>query len=166
MSTRAYICMKTKSGDYRGIYNHWDGYLSGVGEILLNHYKDYDKVEKLINLGDISVLGQGLEPPKIVKKYGLDWAMNTEFNSLPTKEKVALKANERIGTIAYSRDRKEEKNIARWSNLDELYTSFDNSMIEFVYLFINNRWRYYDIAYSSKFKLLTTSAIKKELNDN
>jgi len=61
MSTRAAIIVK--SGDkYQGIYCHYDGYISGVGQTLQDHYQDYDKVKRLIALGFISLLGERVEP--------------------------------------------------------------------------------------------------------
>jgi hypothetical protein len=66
MSTRSYIVIekKRKSGEYyyEGVYCHSDGYPSYNGQILFNHYKDRSKVEKLISLGDLSSLGERIEP--------------------------------------------------------------------------------------------------------
>lgn len=57
MSTRSAIIAKI--GDtYQGIYCHSDGYLAGVGATLLAHYTDLPKVEQLLALGDLSVLGE------------------------------------------------------------------------------------------------------------
>lgn len=57
MSTRAAIIEKTETG-YRGIYCHHDGYFEGVGRTLIDFYSDDDKVKALIDLGDISSLGE------------------------------------------------------------------------------------------------------------
>lgn len=58
MATSATIILKTKEGNYKSIYLHNDGYPQGAGYILKNYYQDYNKVEKLISLGNISSLGQ------------------------------------------------------------------------------------------------------------
>lgn len=58
MATSATIILKTKEGNYKSIYLHNDGYPQGAGNTLKNYYKDYNKVEKLISLGNISSLGQ------------------------------------------------------------------------------------------------------------
>lgn len=58
MATSATIILKTKEGKYKSIYLHNDGYPKGAGDTLKRYYKDYDKVEKLISLGNISSLGQ------------------------------------------------------------------------------------------------------------
>jgi len=60
MSTRSRIAIETKSGTVKSIYCHFDGYVSGVGKTLYNHY-DKEKLEKLIELGDISSLGESTE---------------------------------------------------------------------------------------------------------
>lgn len=62
MATRCRIGIR-ENGKTRSIYSHWDGYLSGVGKTLLEHYTNKNKVEKLISLGDISSLGESIEKP-------------------------------------------------------------------------------------------------------
>lgn len=61
MSTHAAIIAKTDTG-YAGIYCHFDGYAKGVGKMLQTHYLDAEKVAKLIALGDISSLGERVDP--------------------------------------------------------------------------------------------------------
>ena len=60
MSTRSRIAIETKLGTVKSIYCHFDGYVSGVGETLYNHY-DKEELEELIELGDISSLGESTE---------------------------------------------------------------------------------------------------------
>jgi hypothetical protein len=62
MSTRSAIIRATDGGSYEGIYCHFDGYEEGVGQTLLDHYSDPDKVKRLIALGSISQLGERVEP--------------------------------------------------------------------------------------------------------
>jgi hypothetical protein len=63
MSTRSAIIMRLKNGSYAGIYCHFDGYCAGgVGRTLLDHYQDPEKVRALIELGDISTLGERVDP--------------------------------------------------------------------------------------------------------
>ena len=57
MSTRCRIGIENKNGTIASIYCHHDGYLEGVGEILVNHYKAEEKIRKLMELGDMSSLG-------------------------------------------------------------------------------------------------------------
>jgi hypothetical protein len=60
MATRSRIAIENQDGTVSSIYCHFDGYLSGVGKKLFNHY-DKEKLEKLIELGDISSLGESTE---------------------------------------------------------------------------------------------------------
>lgn len=55
MSTNAHIGISRGKNKVEFIYLHWDGYPSYALEMLKEHYKDREKVEKLIALGDISV---------------------------------------------------------------------------------------------------------------
>lgn len=57
MSTRSRIAIENQDGTVQSIYCHFDGYLEGVGKRLFNHY-DKEKLKSLIELGDISVLGE------------------------------------------------------------------------------------------------------------
>ena len=56
MSTRSRIAVKNQNGSYDSIYVHFDGY--GHLPILNQFYSTEDKVRELINLGDLSVLGE------------------------------------------------------------------------------------------------------------
>ena len=44
MSTRSMICMKDEGDKYKCIYCHSDGYLEHNGAILIDHYKDKEKL--------------------------------------------------------------------------------------------------------------------------
>jgi hypothetical protein len=55
----------------KSIYVHWDGYLSGVGKTLLEHY-DSAKANHLVALGDVSSLDRNVEIPEGVEHtFGL-----------------------------------------------------------------------------------------------
>lgn len=80
MGTRSAIAIEYPNKFSRAIYCHWDGYVSHHKPILLEHYKDYKKVEELIDLGYISVLGENIGtehdfddcPEDVVTAYGRD----------------------------------------------------------------------------------------------
>ena len=61
MATSSRIGKEQENGTVRSIYINWDGYPHGVGKILLSNYQDLQKVEELINLGDISSLQPELD---------------------------------------------------------------------------------------------------------
>jgi hypothetical protein len=70
MSTRSAIIEKTANG-FRGIYVHNDGYPEHNGRILAAHYTDPAKVSALIDLGDLSSLGEDITPEHTFA-YGRD----------------------------------------------------------------------------------------------
>lgn len=61
MSTRSNIGIKRKNGNIEVVYCHCDGYLSYNGKMLLDNYQNLDKVNSLINLGDMSYLKEDIE---------------------------------------------------------------------------------------------------------
>ena len=63
MATRSNIGI-LKDGKIRAIYSHYDGYPSGVGKTLRDHYTDIDKIEELINLGNVSSLDKNITRPE------------------------------------------------------------------------------------------------------
>ena len=59
MATRSVIAFReTDEQPIRAIYCHWDGSPDYVGRILHDHYQDVEKVRELIDLGDLSSLGE------------------------------------------------------------------------------------------------------------
>jgi hypothetical protein len=56
MATRSRIGIQNQDGSVTSIYCHWDGYPSGNGKTLVQHYMDRRRVEALIALGNISQL--------------------------------------------------------------------------------------------------------------
>jgi len=64
MSTRSSITLRDSAGKYHQIYCHFDGYPSHHAPILTESYDTFEKVEKLIALGDISVLDRSSDAPE------------------------------------------------------------------------------------------------------
>lgn len=58
MATRSLIGKLNPDNTVDFIYCHWDGYPEGVGETLKHFYTDPLKVDELLALGDLSVLGE------------------------------------------------------------------------------------------------------------
>lgn len=58
MGTRSTIAIQNTDGSVTGIYCHWDGYLSHNGQILRDHYSTEELVRALIEVGDLSSLGE------------------------------------------------------------------------------------------------------------
>jgi hypothetical protein len=49
MGTRSAVFYKTKEGDFKGSYIHWDGYIEGVGIMLQTYYRDKKVIKKLVD---------------------------------------------------------------------------------------------------------------------
>jgi len=102
MATRSRIGIQNQDGSVSSIYCHFDGYPEGVGAMLEEHYSNRQKLNMLINLGDISVLG---EQVSTMDEHSFD----------NRKEGV---------TVAYHRDRGEELRPARVdSSLEKFHVS-------------------------------------------
>jgi len=82
MATRSRIAIEREDGSVKSIYCHFDGYLSGVGKTLFNHY-DKEKLEKLIELGDISSLENSTEG---TIAYHRDRGEDLHFKTFPNVE--------------------------------------------------------------------------------
>ena len=115
MGTRSAIIEKTDTG-YRGIYCHWDGYLENNGKILNEHYQDAAKVSSLIDLGDISSLGERVNP---LGKHSFD-------------------DREDGTTSAYMRDRGEADCEPKIGTLEGVIDAIDDD--GYVYIFHDGTW--------------------------
>lgn len=126
MSTRSLIGRECADGHVVGIYCHFDGYPDGVGATLLAHWTDPGKVDDLLALGDLSVLGEVLG-----EKHPFDTFLYTE------EEKARFAG----WTLAYGRDRGEEGTAAQTFPDAESFAA-SNSWALFSYLFRDGVWLY------------------------
>ena len=53
MGTRSYIALQIEEDEYLTIFCHYNGYPDDNGAILAEHYDKQEKVESLIQLGDL-----------------------------------------------------------------------------------------------------------------
>jgi len=58
MGTRSTIALEYADGTVGQVYCHWDGYLENNGMILYKHYSDPFKLRQLLDMGDLSSLGE------------------------------------------------------------------------------------------------------------
>ena len=116
MATRSHIGKRNLDGTVDYIYCHWDGYPSYNGVILKDHYTTMDKVNELIELGDLSSLNKN-----IGSKH--DW-------SNPPEDECN----------AYGRDRGEKRAGARNKLFQDLLND-DN--VDYVYVFDGDYWECY-----------------------
>ena len=140
MSTRSFIGY-VENNSIKGIYCHFDGYISHNGKILQEHYNNIDVIKKLIDLGHISALGVLIEPT----------------------EKHTFEQPQDNVTIAYHRDRGEDKEIDFFNTYKGFVNYIKKSWYDYVYIFFHNQWYVLcDIEDNScKMKLLT-DCIKDE----
>lgn len=139
MSTRSRIGIATGNGGVRSIYCHHDGYPKGVGACLNEHYRDPEKIERLLALGDISSLG-----PNLGRKHNLDWrfALHDKYG----RDYEAMYASpeyKRLDSMvtAYGRDRGETGIDQRLDeSLDEFWDKVCHSDQEYAYLWIDGDW--------------------------
>ena len=120
MGTRSRIAIQN-GASFRSIYCHWDGYVGYNGKLLAEHYLQADKVNALLNLGDISSLAEHVRPLGGVKQGFADGRIKT-------------------ACVAYA-DRGENDcppQVAK--SLDELLKQADESGTEYVYIFHDGVW--------------------------
>ncbi len=70
MATRSLISIKNEDGTYDGVYCHFDGYPTGVGKTLKEHYNNEQIIRELISLGDMSCLNYPIETCEFYTKRG------------------------------------------------------------------------------------------------
>jgi len=103
MATRSRIGIQNQDGSVSSIYCHWDGYPEGVGATLNEHYSNRQKLNMLINLGDISILGE----------------------NIATMDEHSFNNPKKGVTVAYHRDRGEELNPARVDNSLDVFSDYE-----------------------------------------
>ncbi len=124
MSTRSYICKVNKDNTLTGIYCHSDGYLTHNGAILLDHYATPERVDKLLEGGNLSSLGPKIEP---------DPNQPHSFDFDERQDGVC---------VYYGRDRGETGQEAHPITLKDLNSP--DSWIDYCYIFgKDNVWRYF-----------------------
>lgn len=115
MATRSTISLRLEDDSVKTIYCHSDGYTDEVGARLKEFYNTKEKVEALLELGDLSSLGSKLNPDSELP------------HSFDDRQKGV--------TVAYGRDRGEKGTTAT------IYESFDHAQKEeYNYLFIDGQW--------------------------
>lgn len=139
MATRSNIGIVNEDGSITGIYCHYDGYPEYVGKMLLNHYTTSDIVNGLMNLGDLSILSENMNP--------------TGSHSFNNPQKGVC--------VAYGRDRGETGTNSRtFEDLGEFEDSASNSWADYQYLFDNGKWSYRNVNNTLGWKELTAEVCK------
>ena len=121
MSTNSIIAYKREDGSVEGVYCHWNGYLEGVGQILLDHY-DFEKTCKLVDLGSLSSLGEEIEAPE-----GTPHSYDEPYPGV---------------TVAYNRDRGERRKPNFTAPNMETFLH-KVPCVEYTYILADGAWKVY-----------------------
>ena len=146
MSTRSMIG-KLVEGRVRYIYCQYDGYLKAVGDTLLNSYADEEHLDKLLDLGNISRLGN--HPVS----FPFMWDF---FNPLALSEEL---------TRAY-KDRGEKDVESKMAESVDDFLSKSKEIVEYCYLYDPSQksWSYCKVS-DGNLKPLTQDEIDKSDED-
>jgi len=126
MSTRSLIGVERQDGTISAIYCHMDGDPEHNGKILMEHYTDPEKIERLLALGNLSSLGEDIGEKR-------DPALRNSFGSFPFDGKTCT---------AYTRDMEyDQQEEAAYVYADR--TAFGDDPfgdIDWFYLFSGGHW--------------------------
>lgn len=138
MSTRSAIGMMNPDGRVRAVYCHWDGYPEYVGKILNEHYRNSDKIVRLLDQGDISSLDQ-----EIGTKHDFDSRVMGECTF-------------------YRRDRgdTEEVDAETFNSVQEFLDSFSYTGVEYFYIYRQGQWF---VSEGTEFFVTVDSVLEKEI---
>jgi hypothetical protein len=126
MATRSNIGVRNTDGTIDYIYCHFDGYPEGVGATLIEHYTNPNRVNELMKLGDLSVLGKFIGEKQDFDKRIRDYC------------------------LAYGRDRGESGVSVSTTTLENLLS---NNTIDYTYIFDGDYWECYDNQYKNPINL-------------
>ena len=138
MATRGNIGIVNEDGSITAIYVHFDSYPEYVGKILLNHYTTSDIVNGLMDLGDLSILSENMNP--------------TGPHSFNNPQKGVC--------LAYGRDRGEQNvDSVKYEDLGQYEDMAADTLAEYQYLFDDGKWMY-RCTYKGGWKELTAEVCK------
>lgn len=120
MNTRCTISLQTKTGKIKSVYCHSEGYPEYMLPILNHCFNTYDKIEKLLSYGDLSQLGEKLNPDPHV----------------PHK----LKQRQPNVCVFYHRDNEEDYNDVKAKTFASEQEMLDKYAQSYNYIFKNKTW--------------------------
>lgn len=149
MSTRCMIGVKMPDNTIKAIYCHHDGYPSGVGEVLRKYYTNPDEAEKLMKLGDLSVLGTWYD--ESLSKLSWDY-----FN-MDEKKKEKYNALSKDMTITYKSRGEDGVDARTYDNVKKYLAEVADTWCDYFYLFTEDytgvyRWHYVEVPYFKPLK--------------
>lgn len=124
MATRSAIGVLNIDGTVNAIYCHWDGYPEGVGRTLIQHWCDEQKINSLIELGDLSMLRSEIGE---AHDFNVRWSLGDPQSKW---------------CLAYGRDRGDLNTGHRvFTSSKEFVSEMSLSGCEYFYLWVDGRWR-------------------------
>ena len=149
MGTRSTIALEFADGTVEQVYCHWDGYLAHNGEILAEHYSDPFKLQKLIDLGDLSSL-----KPEIGEKHAF-----SEFE-LRAEEVAGYKILTENWCTFYTRDRGEDCPARKYKNADEYFDCSQQEEYDYILRNVEGTATWFVRCYTTDGKWLTLAEAK------
>ena len=134
MATRSRIGLQLDNGSIVSVYHHWDGYPQWLGVTLKSKFNTRDKIEKLIDGGDMSSCDS-----------------NDDWDRKELGETAPL----------YYNDRGDNTEPRLDLNFDD-YVSNANACEEYVYVFTtDSKWECYSInhSYDDNYNIVDTNVI-------
>lgn len=138
MATRSHIGIRNDDNTVSYVYCHYDGYPEHNGKILLNHYNNKEIINTLLNNGNMSILGEQIDP------------------SPDSPHTFSGKRQDNV-CIFYFRERNETGQEKKTVSGVVEY-KMHKSGIDYQYLYENNQWKYR--SGKGDFSLLTPQVCK------
>jgi hypothetical protein len=79
MATRCRIAIQNTDKSYHSVYCHFDGYPQHTGKLLAQYWTDISHIERLMNLGDVSVLDRNHDKTRFYHRDLLEQKTNALF---------------------------------------------------------------------------------------
>ena len=132
MATSATITLKTKDGKYKSVYLHNDGYLEGAGYVLKKYYPTYEKVDQLLNLGNLSSLGRTpVDDPNL---WDMDYWMELHHKSIGNNYSHPIERPDSLKCRTYKGRGDQDEDFIIVDDLNDLdYQAYH-------YLFEDGKW--------------------------
>ena len=144
MATRSTIALEFADGTIGQVYAHWDGYLSGNGKTLFEHYSNPFILRDLIDLGSISSLGNTIGTKHPFSHYDTELSLD-QFNNLYDNM-----------TTFYGRDRGETGVEAKYfKDFEDYKANCQQEEYDYILRNVNGVATWYVSDHGSEFILLT-----------
>jgi hypothetical protein len=144
MGTRSTIALEFADGTVEQVYCHWDGYLEHNGKILAEHYSDPFKLQKLIDLGDLSSLR-----PQIGVQH--------PFSSFQLETKEARDAHEKLVEdmcTFYGRDRNEKCPAKKFKDFEDYKANHQYEEYEYILRCVDGKATWFVADHSDRYVTL------------